>query len=160
MLSLIPLSCQPDSLERICTSSDLIRFCDQPLLLSLYPQTHPIHDLSVCASLSLTSCYLYLSLLLFSQSPDEVSLQYRRKFASIFLFLTLYDEFNHFTMVILWRIFVPNNGLKWAQPGEKLTTNNHTTRKINKNEKNSKLRVFFWLVPLPLPNYDQIKLSP
>ena len=46
-------------------------------------------------------------------------------------------------MVILGRIYAPSKGPKWAQRGEKLTTNNHTTRKINKNEKNSKLRVFF-----------------
>ena len=52
-------------------------------------------------------------------------------------------------MVILGRIFAPSKGPKWAQPGEKSTTNNHTTKKINENEKNSKLRVFFWLVPLP-----------
>ena len=47
-------------------------------------------------------------------------------------------------MVILGRIYVPSKDPKWAQPGEKLTTNNHTTRKINKNEKNSKSRVFFF----------------
>ena len=46
-------------------------------------------------------------------------------------------------MVILGRIYAPSKGPKWAQPGEKLTTNNHTTKEINKNEKNSKLRVFF-----------------
>ena len=46
-------------------------------------------------------------------------------------------------MVILGRIFAPSKGPKWAQPGEKLTTNNHTTKKNKKNEKNSKLRVFF-----------------
>ena len=56
-------------------------------------------------------------------------------------------------MVILARIFAPSKGPKWAQPGEKLTTNNHTTTKINRNEKNSKLRVFFWLVPLPKDRY-------
>ena len=52
-------------------------------------------------------------------------------------------------MVILSRIFAPSKGPKWAQQGEKSTTNNHTTKKMNKDEKNSKLRVFFWLVPLP-----------
>ena len=56
-------------------------------------------------------------------------------------------------MVILGRIYAPSKDPKWAQPGEKLTTNNHTTKKINKNEKNSKLRVFFWLVPLPKDRY-------
>ena len=56
-------------------------------------------------------------------------------------------------MVILGRIYAPSKGPKWTQRGEKLTTNNHTTRKINKNEKNLKLRVFFWLVPLPKGRY-------
>ena len=56
-------------------------------------------------------------------------------------------------MVILGRIYAPSKGPKWAQRGAKLTTNNHTTRKINENEKNSKLRVFFWLVPLPKDRY-------
>jgi len=32
-------------------------------------------------------------------------------------------------MVILWRIFAPSKGPKWAQPGEKSTTSNHTTKK-------------------------------
>ena len=35
-------------------------------------------------------------------------------------------------------------GPKLAQQGEKSTTNNHTTNKINKNENNTKLRVFFF----------------
>ena len=56
-------------------------------------------------------------------------------------------------MVILGRIYAPSKDPKWAQPGVKLTTNNHTTNKLNKNEKNSKLRVFFWLVPLPKDRY-------
>ena len=69
-------------------------------------------------------------------------------------------------MVILGRIYAPSKDPKWAQSGEKSTTKNHTTRKINKNEKkctvpqkrnknekNSKLRVFFWLVPLPKGRY-------
>ena len=56
-------------------------------------------------------------------------------------------------MFILRRIYAPSKGPKWAQRGEKLTTKYHTTRKINKNEKNSKLRVFFWLVPLPKGRY-------
>ena len=56
-------------------------------------------------------------------------------------------------MVILKRIFAPSKGPKWAQQCEKSTTNNYTTKKINKNEKNSKLRVFFWLVPLPKDRY-------
>ena len=56
-------------------------------------------------------------------------------------------------MVILGRIYAPSKGPKWAQRGEKLTTKNHTTRKINKNEKNMKLRVFIWLVSLPKGRY-------
>ena len=56
-------------------------------------------------------------------------------------------------MVILGRIFAPSKGPKWALPGEKSTTNNHTTKKVNKDENNSKLRVFFWLVPLPKGKY-------
>ena len=32
-----------------------------------------------------------------------------------------------FDMVILSRIFAPRKGPKWAQQGEKSTTNNHTT---------------------------------
>ena len=56
-------------------------------------------------------------------------------------------------MVILGRIYAPSKGPKWAQRGEKLTTKNHTTRKINKNEKNTKLRVFIWLVSLPKGRY-------
>ena len=56
-------------------------------------------------------------------------------------------------MVIFWRIFAPRKDPKWAQPGEKSTTNNNTTKKVNKNEKNSKLRVFFWLAPLPKGRY-------
>ena len=35
-------------------------------------------------------------------------------------------------MVLLWRIFAPSKGPKWAQQGEKSTTNNHTTKKMNK----------------------------
>ena len=38
-------------------------------------------------------------------------------------------------MVILWRIFAPGKGPNWAQPGEKSTTNNYTTKKMEKNEK-------------------------
>ena len=45
--------------------------------------------------------------------------------------------------VILGKIFAPSKGPKWALPGEKSTTNNHTTTKKNENEKNLKLRVFF-----------------
>ena len=56
-------------------------------------------------------------------------------------------------MVILKRIFAPSKGPKWAQQFEKSTTNNYTKKKMNKNEKNSKLRGFFWLVPLPKGRY-------
>ena len=56
-------------------------------------------------------------------------------------------------MVMLGRIYAPSKGPIWAQPGEKLTTNNHTTKEINENEKSSKSRVFFWLVPLPKDRY-------
>ena len=58
-----------------------------------------------------------------------------------------------FDMVILWRIFAPSKGPKWAKQGEKSTTYNPTKEKMNKNEMNSKLRVFFWLVPLPEGSY-------
>ena len=44
-------------------------------------------------------------------------------------------------MDILWRISAPSKGRKWDQQGEKSTKNNQT-RKMNENEKNSKLRVF------------------
>ena len=56
-------------------------------------------------------------------------------------------------MVMLERIYAPSKDPEWAQPGEKLTTDNYTTKEMNKNEKNSKLRVFFWLVPLPKDRY-------
>ena len=46
-------------------------------------------------------------------------------------------------MVILSRIFAPSKGPKWAQQGEKSTSNNYATKEINKDEKISKLRVFF-----------------
>ena len=60
-----------------------------------------------------------------------------------------------FDMVILWRIFAPSKGPKWAQQSEKLTTNNHTTKKKNKQKwKDFKIKGgFFWLVPLLKSRY-------
>ena len=56
-------------------------------------------------------------------------------------------------MVILGRIFAPSKDPKWAQQGEKSTTNNHTTKKMNKIKELKIKGVFFWLVPLPKGRY-------
>ena len=48
--------------------------------------------------------------------------------------------------------FAPSKGPKWAQQGEKLTIEKPNKKK-NENEKSSKLRVFFFQVPLPEDRY-------
>ena len=104
---------RPDQRE---TGANLIRFSDQPLSLSLsfdcVLNSNPIHDFPHPPSPSIVSLSASLFFLVFlctpslgiCQSPDEVLLNNRRKFAFIFHPFssnTLYDELRNSTCLII-----------------------------------------------------------